>query len=54
MMISISDMVKNNAGKGENAAYHPFLLSLQSFQKSSISGSTITLKLRIVLCGEEH
>ena len=38
MMISLSDMVENIVGKGENAGYQHFLLCPQCFQMPSLSG----------------
>ena len=48
MMISLSDMVENIVGKGENAGYQYFLLCPQCFQMPSLSGS-----LKVGLCGKE-
>ena len=44
-MISVSGLIENIVGKGENAGYQHFLLFPQCFQKASSSGS---LKLGIV------
>ena len=48
-MISVFGQAGNIVGKGENADYQHFLLSLQWFQKASSSGSLKKLEL----CGKE-
>ena len=40
MIISVFDRVENIVGKGENAAYHHFLLLPQCFEKAFFPGTS--------------